>query len=160
METGNPADISELEVRLSSAGDDSTVVELDHTAVVPDDAWGEYGPGAVGVGWDMGVLGLALHLRGDSVGDPLAWQVSAEGREFCDPQQRGVGRREPRSRRRPGHRRARRGEHDRVLCAGAARRDVADRSAAPKNRAGRVRVNVGVSLAPPTASSTLAPPTA
>ena len=83
MDTGNPTDISELEVRLSPAGDDSTVVELDHTAVVPDDAWGEYGPGAVGVGWDMGVLGLALHLRGGSVGDPLAWQVSAEGREFA-----------------------------------------------------------------------------
>lgn len=83
MDTGNPADVSELEVRLSPAGDDATTFELEHTAVVPDEMWGEYGPGAVGVGWDQGLLGLALHLRGDSVGDPTAWQLSAEGREFA-----------------------------------------------------------------------------
>ena len=29
--------------------------------------WDQFGPGAVGVGWDGGVLGLALHLRGGSV---------------------------------------------------------------------------------------------
>ena len=44
--------------------------------------WGQFGPGAVGVGWDGGVLGLALHLRGGTVGDPIAWQLSDEGREF------------------------------------------------------------------------------
>ena len=43
---------------------------------------GEYGPGAVGVGWDGGLLGLTLHLEGGSVGDPIAWQLSDEGREF------------------------------------------------------------------------------
>ena len=50
---------------------------------MPDDRWAEFGPGAVGVGWDMGLLGLALHLRGGSVGDPMAWQMSAEGRAFA-----------------------------------------------------------------------------
>ena len=69
-------------MRLSPAGDEATVFELEHTAVVPDEAWAEYGPGAVGVGWDGGVLGLALHLRGGSVGDPIAWQLSAEGSDF------------------------------------------------------------------------------
>ena len=126
----------------------------------PRSVWDEYGPGAVGVGWDMGVLGLALHLRRRLGRRPDRLAGLGRGARVRDPQQRGVGRREPGRRRRPGHRRARRREHDRVLCAGAARRDVADRSAAPKNRAGRVRVNVGVSLAPPTASSTFAPPTA
>ena len=43
----------------------------------------EFGPGAVGVGWDGGFLGLSLHLRGGSVDDPIAWQLSAEGREFA-----------------------------------------------------------------------------
>jgi uncharacterized protein YndB with AHSA1/START domain len=81
-EMGDPAAVSELEVRLTSAGEESTTLELEHTAVVPDDAWAEYGPGAVGVGWDGGLLGLALHLRGRSPGDPVAWQLSAEGREF------------------------------------------------------------------------------
>jgi uncharacterized protein YndB with AHSA1/START domain len=82
-ETAAPTDISEIEVRLAPAGDEATVVELEHTAVVPDEMWGEYGPGAVGVGWDMGMLGLELHLRGGSVGDPEAWQLSAEGRDFA-----------------------------------------------------------------------------
>jgi uncharacterized protein YndB with AHSA1/START domain len=82
-ETGNPADVSELEVRLSAASDDATVLELDHTAVVPDEMWAEYGPGAVGVGWDQGLLGLELHLRGGAIDDPTAWQLSAEGRDFA-----------------------------------------------------------------------------
>ena len=74
---------SELEVRLEPAGDEATVFVLEHTAVVPEEMWGEYGPGAVGVGWDQGTLGLELHLRGGSVGDPEAWQLSPEGRDFA-----------------------------------------------------------------------------
>ena len=73
---------SEVEVRLAPAGAGSTTVELEHIAIVPDELWDQFGPGAVGVGWDGGVLGLSLHLRGGSVGDPIAWQLSAEGREF------------------------------------------------------------------------------
>ena len=79
----DPAAVSELVVRLEAAGDDATTFELEHTAVVPDEFWDGYGPGAVGVGWDQGLLGLTLHLRGDSVGDPTAWQLSDEGREFA-----------------------------------------------------------------------------
>ena len=81
-ETPEPGAASEVEVRLSSAGDDATLLEFDHTAIVPDEMWGEYGPGAVGVGWDGGLLGLGLHLRGDSIGDSEAWQVSPEGKDF------------------------------------------------------------------------------
>jgi uncharacterized protein YndB with AHSA1/START domain len=81
-EVTSEADVSELEVRLSTLDSGATRFELEHTAVVPEDRWAEYGPGAVGVGWDGGVLGLTLHLRGGSVDDPLAWQMSAEGREF------------------------------------------------------------------------------
>ena len=67
-ETVKPEDVSEIEVRLSPAGDEATVFELEHIAIVPDDRWAEYGPGAVGVGWDMGTLGLALHLQGSQTG--------------------------------------------------------------------------------------------
>lgn len=81
-QTGTPADVSELEIRLSPVGNDRTTVELEHTAVVPDEMWDQYGPGAVGVGWDGGFLGLALHLRGGGVDDSQAWQMSPEGREF------------------------------------------------------------------------------
>ena len=80
-EMAGDADVSEVEVRLSAVGD-RTRLELEHAAVVPVDRWAEYGPGAVGVGWDGGLLGLELHLSGKSVGDPIAWQLSDEGRDF------------------------------------------------------------------------------
>ena len=81
---GEPGDApaSEVTVKLSPAGDEATVFEFEHTAVVPDEFWDQYGPGAVGVGWDGGLLGLTLHLRGGSIADPMAWQVSEEGRAF------------------------------------------------------------------------------
>jgi uncharacterized protein YndB with AHSA1/START domain len=76
------ADVSEVEVRLSKLDDASTRLDFEHTSVVPDEMWSEYGPGAVGVGWDQGVLGLARHLHGDPPLDPAAWPMSAEGRSF------------------------------------------------------------------------------
>jgi uncharacterized protein YndB with AHSA1/START domain len=79
---GADPEASFVELRLSPAGDDATAFVLEHTAVVPDEMWSEYGPGAVGAGWDGGVLGLALHLEGGTVGDPIAWQSSDEGRAF------------------------------------------------------------------------------
>jgi uncharacterized protein YndB with AHSA1/START domain len=83
---------SEVEVRLTAAGEDSTTLELEHIAVVPDEMWTEYGPGAVGVGWEEGLLGLALHLRGGSVGDPMAWQLSDEGRAYAGQSSQAWGR--------------------------------------------------------------------
>ena len=77
------ADVSEVVVRLSAIDAGTTRLLLQHTAVVPEDRWEEYGPGAVGVGWDGAMLGLTLHLRtGRTVDDPEAWQLSDEGREF------------------------------------------------------------------------------
>jgi uncharacterized protein YndB with AHSA1/START domain len=83
-EPASEADVSEVEVRLSSTDGGATRLELEHTAIVPEAMWAEYGPGAVGVGWEQGFLGLSLHLgSGAGVGDPTAWQLSAEGREFA-----------------------------------------------------------------------------
>ena len=73
---------SEVEIRLSTVDDGATRLDFLHTAVVPDEMWSQYGPGAVGVGWDGGLLGLTLHLRGESIGDSQAWQLSVEGRDF------------------------------------------------------------------------------
>ena len=69
-------------LRLARAGDGATTFELEHTAIVPEEFWTTYGPGAVGVGWDGGMLGLSLHLQGGKIQDPVAWQVSDEGRAF------------------------------------------------------------------------------
>lgn len=80
-----PADaISEVEVRLSSIDGGRTRFDFEHSATVPEEQWEQFGPGAVGVGWDGGLLGLSLHLAGgtDRPEDPEAWQMSAEGREF------------------------------------------------------------------------------
>jgi uncharacterized protein YndB with AHSA1/START domain len=82
-EMAGDTDFSEVEVRLSTVDGGVTRFDFEHVAIVPDDRWVEYGPGAVGVGWEQGLLGLSLHLRGGSVADPIAWQLSAEGREFA-----------------------------------------------------------------------------
>jgi uncharacterized protein YndB with AHSA1/START domain len=81
-ETITPDMISEVEVRLTPVGNGRTRFEMEHSAVVPDEQWEQFGPGAVGVGWDGALLGLGLHLAGGSVDDPTAWMVSEEGRDF------------------------------------------------------------------------------
>lgn len=77
------ADISEVEVRLTPAGPESTLFEMEHAAVVPAEMWGQFGPGAVGVGWDLAVLGLGLHLAGESISDAekATFHETPEGRE-------------------------------------------------------------------------------
>jgi uncharacterized protein YndB with AHSA1/START domain len=75
-------DFSEVTVRLEARGEELTGFELEHVAVVEDERWTEYGPGAVGVGWDASLLGLRLYLSGAPLADPEGWSVSAEGREF------------------------------------------------------------------------------
>jgi uncharacterized protein YndB with AHSA1/START domain len=77
--------VSWIEVRLTAEGDGKARFELEH--IVPaDDKWDEFGPGAVGVGWDMGLMGLARYLSSGKANDPaeaMAWMVSEEGRQFA-----------------------------------------------------------------------------
>jgi len=81
---GDDPGFSEVEVRLTAESAEQTVFELEHVAVVPPEFWDQFGPGAVGVGWDGAVLGLGLHLKGGELGPAAAeaWQASDEGREF------------------------------------------------------------------------------
>lgn len=78
----DPASASEVEIRLTPAGDETTMLELVHTAIFPDEMWQTFGPGAVGVGWEGGALGLALHFAGGTIDDPAAWPFTDEGRAF------------------------------------------------------------------------------
>jgi uncharacterized protein YndB with AHSA1/START domain len=76
--------VSWIEVRLSAGAADATRLELDHIAHV-DDRWTQFGPGAVGIGWDLGLVGLALHLTAGVAVDReqgAAWVASEEGRRF------------------------------------------------------------------------------
>ncbi|MEV8537093.1 SRPBCC family protein [Streptomyces sp. NPDC051211] len=81
---GEASAFSEVEVRLTPEDEERTVFELEHAAVVPPEMWERYGPGAVGVGWDLTVLGLGMDLAGASVGPAKAggWRESDEAREF------------------------------------------------------------------------------
>ncbi|MEU0566930.1 SRPBCC family protein [Nonomuraea sp. NPDC005983] len=72
---------SEVEVRLAQDGD-GTEFALEHTAPVPPEMWDEYGPGAVGVGWDLALLGLSLHLAGGAKVDEGDFALTDEGRRF------------------------------------------------------------------------------
>ena len=77
--------ISWIEVRLTAEGPERTRFELTHLAHV-DEHWNQYGPGAVGIGWDSGLLGLAMHLAApDAPRDNdaiMAWMGSEDGRTF------------------------------------------------------------------------------
>ena len=46
--------------------------------------WDEYGPGATGVGWEMGLMGLALHLTHPDapMPDEVEFATSPEGRAY------------------------------------------------------------------------------
>lgn len=42
--------------------DDGTRLVLEHAAPVPPELWEQFGPGAVGLGWELTLMGLAEHL--------------------------------------------------------------------------------------------------
>lgn len=47
-----------------------TTLELVHEAHVDPDLWTQFGPGAVGLGWDLGLYGLGVHVEQQSAGPP------------------------------------------------------------------------------------------
>lgn len=78
-------DVSWVAVSLTPIGAERTLLVLEHTAYVDEARWGEFGPGAVGVGWDLGLLGLSLHLEGGGTAEDVtregqAWAASDEGK--------------------------------------------------------------------------------
>ncbi len=79
--------ISWIELRLTPERDGRTRFALEHIAHVEDELWAQFGPGAAGVGWDLALLSLTLHLT--SGGEPPepqaieAWQASDDGRHFA-----------------------------------------------------------------------------
>lgn len=76
--------VSWLEISLTAA-DDGTELRLTHEAAVDPTMWNQFGPGAVGIGWDLGLLGLGIHLDTGapvdrSVADVL--HTTPEGKSF------------------------------------------------------------------------------
>jgi len=75
-------DVSVVTLDLAPSEEGGTELCLRH-AVGDNDHWATYGPGAVGVGWELALLGLALHLRtGASADQARDFASSAEGQAF------------------------------------------------------------------------------
>ena len=78
-------EVSWIELRLSPEAGGGTRFELEHIAHVDDERWAQFGPGAVGVGWDLALNGLAEHLTSGQDIDPAtaaAWSASDQGKRF------------------------------------------------------------------------------
>ena len=78
-------EVSWVEVTLESTPDGRAHLELEHVAHVSAERWDEFGPGAVGVGWDSILLGVANHVETGATIDPreaMAWLGSENGRDF------------------------------------------------------------------------------
>lgn len=80
--------VSHIEVLVEAArtatGDDGARLVLIHRADTPADFWKTYGPGATGVGWDLALLGLHLHVtRGWSKPPEMdGWDTGDEAKHF------------------------------------------------------------------------------
>lgn len=84
-----------IDVRIDPDGDGARLT-LHHEAPADGDpeVWNRYGPGAVGVGWDLAFLGLALHLATGAdapaeAGD--SFHTTREGRRFITDASAGWG---------------------------------------------------------------------
>jgi hypothetical protein len=78
-------DVSWVNVNLSGDPKGGTRLVLEHVAHVDEERWDQYGPGAVGVGWDMALMGLGLHLESGAPVDTqaaMAWLGTAEGKDL------------------------------------------------------------------------------
>ena len=86
-------DVSWVEVRVSDEGANQARLTLTHTAHLSEH-WDTFGPGAVGVGWELGLLGLALHLAhpDEPKPDEEAFAASPDGRAFTVGSSEGWGR--------------------------------------------------------------------
>ena len=83
-----------VNVVLEAAGDESTRLRLEHIAQESAEGqafWDQFGPGAVGVGWDLGLMGLAKHI--ETGGEPLPREeeflLTPDGRLFAGQSSEG-----------------------------------------------------------------------
>jgi uncharacterized protein YndB with AHSA1/START domain len=86
--------VSWIELRLSEVGSGRTRFELSHIAPSDDEHWAQFGPGAVGVGWELELLGLERHITSGAAVDPAeaaAWSASSDGRQFISLSSQGCG---------------------------------------------------------------------
>jgi uncharacterized protein YndB with AHSA1/START domain len=76
-----------VNLRLAPEGQKARLMleHIAHTDGIGEEHLKQYGPGATGVGWDLGLHGLKQHLANPEVADPAAfeaWTLSTEGKAF------------------------------------------------------------------------------
>ncbi len=76
-------DVSWVEAGFSRDGTDQARLVVTHTQRLSDH-WTQYGPGAVGVGWELALLGLAFHIARPDAPKPeeVAFVTSPDGKAF------------------------------------------------------------------------------
>lgn len=82
-------DVSSVEVRFT-ADPAGARLELVHRMSV-DAQWTEYGPGAPGVGWEIGLLRLRHHVAGLPIEPEEVWVATDEGKRFMADAAKGWG---------------------------------------------------------------------
>lgn len=83
--------VSWVEVRLAREASERTRLTLTHTAPLGD-FWTRYGSGAVGVGWELGLMGLDLHLADPAAKfDEATFSASPEARHYMTGSSEGWG---------------------------------------------------------------------
>lgn len=88
--------VSWIEVTFRALDDGRSELKLVHTMGLDDGGhWDRFGPGAVGVGWELGLLGLSLFVAGGGVERPALSEeemaTSPEGQAFIRASAEGWG---------------------------------------------------------------------
>jgi uncharacterized protein YndB with AHSA1/START domain len=87
--------VSWIELCVEPVGEDRARLSLSHICPL-DDHWRQFGPGAVGTGWDLALIGLALHFaRGATetlIFDEAAFAASPDGKAFISGSSEDWGR--------------------------------------------------------------------
>ncbi len=76
--------VSWVNLAFEPTKDGGALLTLEHICPL-NPHWEKFGPGAVGVGWELGLLGLGMHIRSGEARDKFdehAWGVSEEGKSF------------------------------------------------------------------------------
>ena len=85
---GIPGAYTWVTVRLAPKGEAAslTLEHIAHTDGIGAEHLAKYGPGAVGIGWDLGLYGLERHIADPAAAlDPAAieaWTMSSDGKAF------------------------------------------------------------------------------
>ena len=75
-------------LRLDPEGEGTrlTLEHIVHLKDIPEEHWQKFGPGAVGVGWDLSFLGLGLHIESGGAAKPpetdTEWVASDQAKTF------------------------------------------------------------------------------